>query len=137
MADDVSEVTKTIIDRNENLKKNLKSEPDEYSKDGAVEFWSSGGLMHEISPDGRPGEFDEFNIEVSHIRVTSLVKGKVAMAHYYSQGSMKPKGSPAVPNYFTRASQVFVKENGIWKVRSSHWSAVKGGSGTSQTAPEE
>jgi len=131
------EVRQEIIDGNEYLRKNLKGQTDDYSKDGAIEFWSSGGMMHEVSPDGRPGEFDEFNIDVFHIKVTTLVPGKVAMAHYYSQGSMKPKNSAVVPNYFTRVSQVFVKEGRRWKVRSSHWSAVKGGAGTSQTGEEE
>ena len=93
--------------------------------------------MQKISPDGRPGEFESFNIDVKHIHVTTLVPGKAAVAHYYSEGSMQPKGSPAVSHYLTRATQVFVKEDGKWKVRASHWSPVAGGAGTSQTALEE
>ncbi len=60
----------------------------------------------------------------------------VSVAVYYSEGSMKPKGSPAVNHYLTRATQVFVKEEGQWKIRSSHWSPVAGGSGTTQTAEQ-
>ena len=30
-------------------------------------------------------------------------------------------------------NQVFVKEGGKWKIRSSHWSPISGGSGTTQT----
>ena len=89
--------------------------------------------MHDIAPGGRPEPFEVFNIEVKHIKVITLVEGQAAVAHYYSEGSMKPKGSPAVNNYLTRVSQVFVKEDGKWKVRSSHWSPITGGSGTTQT----
>lgn len=131
------EVRQTIIDNNQALKKSLKADGREYSSQGAVEFWSSGGLMQDIDPNGRPGEFEMFNIDVKHIRITTLDPGKIALAHYYSEGAMKPKGFPAVSNYRTRVSQVYVKEGGKWKVRASHWSAISGGSGTSQTALEE
>lgn len=131
------EVKKTIIDNNQQLKKDLKVRSDVYSKDGAVEFWSSGGLMQEVAADSRPNEFESFNINVKHIKVTTLVPGQVAMAHYYSEGSMQPKGSTAVSDYRTRVSQVFVKEGGKWKLRASHWSAFAGGSGTSQAAQPE
>ncbi len=131
------EVKKTIIDSNDYTKKNLKAPVGDYSKEGAIEFWSSGGMMQEIDANGRPDEFESVNIDVKHIRVTTLVPGKVAMAHYYSEGSMKPKGSAAVSNYRTRVSQVYVKEDGKWKVRASHWSPIAGGSGTSQTAQTE
>lgn len=131
------EVRQTILDSNEYTKTSNKGSREDYSKEGAVEFWSSGGVMHEVSPDDAAGEFDEYNLDVYHIKVTTLVPGKAAVAHYYSQGTMKPKGAPSVPNYFTRATQVFVKEGGAWKVRSSHWSAVLGGSGTSQTSLQE
>lgn len=136
-ADTESEVRDAIMASNAYVKKNLKGADDDYSSEGAIEFWSSGGLMQTIEGDGRPGEFDSFDIEVKHIHVTELVPGRVAMAHYYSEGSMKPKGFPAVTNYRTRVSQVFVKEGGSWKVRASHWSPIQGGAGTSQTALTE
>lgn len=136
-ADTASEVRDAIIEGNAFVKENMKGRDNDYSKEGAVEFWSSGGLMQMIEADGRPGEFENFDIDVKHIHVTPVVEGKVAVAHYYSEGSMKPKGYPAVANYRTRVSQVFVKEDGQWKIRSSHWSAISGGSGTSQTALDE
>jgi hypothetical protein len=34
-------------------------------------------------------------------------------------------------------TEVYVKEGGKWKVRAAHWSAVTGGSGTSQTSLEQ
>ena len=39
-------------------------------------------------------------------------------------GTAKPKGAPAVSHYMTRGTQVFVKEDGEWKVRSSHYSPI-------------
>jgi len=128
------EVTKTIIDNNAYSNTNLKGRGDEMSKDGSVEFWSSGGLLHEIPGGTAPQEFESVSIDLKHIRVITLVPGQAAVAQYYSEGSMKPKGSPAVSNYRTRVTQVFVKEGGKWKVRAAHWSPIAGGSGTSQTS---
>jgi len=128
------EVTKTIIDNNAYSNSNLKGRADEMSKDGSVEFWSSGGLLHEIAGGTAPEEFESVSIDVKHIHVVTLVPGQAAVAQYYSEGSLKPKGSPAVSNYRTRVTQVFVKEGGKWKVRAAHWSPIAGGSGTSQTS---
>ena len=132
-ADDVDEVKKQIISSSEYLSKNKRSIND-YSKQGGLEFWSSGGLMHEIDPDGRPEVYDYANVKPKHIEVIVLVPGKAAVAMYYSEGAMKPKGSPAVSHYMTRVTQAFVKEGGKWKVRASHWSPIQGGAGTSQTS---
>ena len=49
---------------------------------------------------------------------------------------MKPKGANGVSHYLTRVSQSFIKEGSEWKTRTSHWSPVVGGSGTSQTGKE-
>ena len=131
------EVRQTILDSYAESNRTKKGNADGYSKDGATEFWSSGGVMNEVGPDDNGGEYEEFNINAFHIKVTTLEPGKSAVAHFYAQGSMKPKGAPRVPNYFTRAMQVFVKEGGEWKIRASHWSPVLGGSGTSQTSLQE
>jgi ketosteroid isomerase-like protein len=80
------------------------------------------------------GEFEAISVQAKHIAVLTLVEGQAAVAHYYTEGSMTPKGYPTVSNYLVRVTQVFVKEDGTWKIRSSHWSAITGGSGTSQTA---
>ena len=132
-AGDVDEVKKQIISSSEYLSKNKRSIND-YSNEGGLEFWSSGGLMHEIDPDGRPEVYDYANVKPKHIEVMILVPGKAAVAMYYSEGAMKPKGSPAVSHYMTRVTQAFVKEGGKWKVRASHWSPIQGGAGTSQTS---
>lgn len=131
------EVTQAILEANTYVRENLKDQPDNYSQRGALEFWSSGGLLHEVPPGGRPEPFDAFNVELKHIQVIPLVEGQAAVAHYYSEGSLKPKGGAAVGHYLTRVTQVFVKENGKWKIRASHWSPVAGGAGTSQTALEK
>jgi len=128
------EVIKSIMDGNAYAKKNLRDEADTVAKDGSLEFWSSGGFLQKVAADSKPSEYESVNIDAKHIEVITLVPGKVAVAQYYSEGSMAPKGSAAVSNYRTRATQVFVKEDGKWKVRAAHWSPIASGSGTSQTA---
>ena len=128
------EVIKTIMDSNAYAKKNLKDPVDTVSKEGSSEFWSSGGFLQEVEAGREPDEYESINIDAKHIHVITLVPGKVAVAQYYSEGSMVREDSPAVSNYRTRATQVFVKEDGKWKVRAAHWSPIAGGSGTSQTA---
>lgn len=132
-SDTEKEVTQTILESNAYTNQSLKGRADDYSSKGALEFWSSGGLLQEIPPGGRPDDFDAINITPKNIRVLALVEGQAAVAHYYSEGSLKPKGAPAVGHYLTRVTQVYVKEAGKWRVRSSHWSAVAAGSGTTQT----
>ena len=135
LAGDAEDVRKAIEDDFSYLNKNERSK-NEYSKDGALEFWSSGGLLHKIDASGRPEAYEEVSLSPKHIDVVVLAPGKAAVAFYYSEGRLKPKGSAGVNHYLTRVSQTFVKEGGKWKTRSSHWSPVKGGSGTSQTGKE-
>lgn len=133
---DEIEIVQLILDSDTVINETKVASPEDYSEHGALEFWSSGGLLQEIPPGGRTTEFDEVNLHSKHIRVISLVEGQAAVAHFYSEGSMTPKGSAPVNNYLTRVTQVYVKENGEWKLRSSHWSRVLGGGGTSQTAQQ-
>ncbi len=132
-AGDKEDIVNQIIAENNYANKNNRT-MDIYSKDGALEFWSSGGLLNEVGIEGRINEFDSFNMNVKHIEVIILVPKKAAVAMYYSEGSMTPEGANPVGHYLTRVTQVFVKENGEWKVRASHWSPIAGGAGTSQTA---
>jgi hypothetical protein len=129
-----AEIKKVILDGIAYSKGNLRDEDDTVSKDGSLEFWSSGGFLQEVTADTEPDEYESVNIDAKHIHVITLVPGQAAVAQYYSEGSMAPKGSAAVSNYRTRATQVFVKEGSKWKVRAAHWSPIAGGSGTSQTA---
>ena len=124
------------VESDKNLHLATKSNLNDYSKDGALEFWSSGGLLQKISSSGRPESYDDVNLTPKHIEVVILAPGKAAVALYYSEGYLKPKGSKAVDHYLTRVSQAFVKEDGEWRTRTSHWSPVKGGYGTSQTGKE-
>jgi hypothetical protein len=128
----VREVTETIMENSRYLNENRTPAPGSYSSEGALEFWSSGGLMNEVTDRDATG-FDMVNVEAKHIQVLPIVEGRVAVAHYYSEGAMKPKGFAGVSNYLTRVSQVYVKEGERWVIRSSHWSPVAAGSGTTQT----
>ena len=105
---DEMEITQLILDGDAYLNANNVALAEDYSQHGALEFWSSGGLLQEIPPSGRRTEFDAVNVHSKHIRVISLVEGQAAVAHFYSEGSMTPKGSSAVNNYLTRATQVYV-----------------------------
>ncbi|MBT8110048.1 MAG: nuclear transport factor 2 family protein [Gammaproteobacteria bacterium] len=138
-ADEATEkaIIKLVMDGNAYANKNLKDKADTVSKDGSLEFWSSGGLLQEVSPDLPLQEYESMTIKAKHIRVITLVPGEIAVAQYYSEGGMAPVGSPAVNNYRTRATQVFVKEGGKWKVRAAHWSPIQGGAGTSQTSVDD
>jgi len=103
------------------------------SKLGSKEFFSSGGLLNDIDRASTGNAFDIFEGTRKHIEVIVLVEGQAAVAHFYQEAMMQPKGLPAVPNYRTRVTQVYVKEDGGWKIRAAHWSPLVGGAGTSQT----
>ena len=89
-ASDEEDIKKQILANNAYAKKNNQA-ADEYSAKGALEFWSSGGLLHTVSPGGRPEKYDYMNIDFKHIEVVVLVPKKAAVAMYYSEGSMKPE----------------------------------------------
>lgn len=71
---------------------------------------------------------DESNFNPRYIEVDVLAKGKVAVAYYYLVGSYKI-GGVSESNYRTRVSQIFLKENGNWKVKSGHFSPLHSGTG--------
>ncbi len=127
------EVIATILASYEYLKEHKTSNPEDYPHDGALEFWSSGGLIHRIEPGGRGERYDSFNVVPSDIKVVAH-SDTVATVLFYAEGSFKPKGYPAVSNYLVRVTQTYVKENDRWVTPVSHWSPILGGSGTSQTA---
>ncbi len=129
----VAEVKQTVEADMAETRATKMQQASQISKDGSVEFWSSGGLLNRKKPGGEPQEFDVFNLYAKHIEVIPLAEG-VAVAMYYSEGTMQPKGHPDVLNYRTRVTTVYVKEDGAWKQRAGHWSPLAGGSGTSQTA---
>ena len=136
-ANDKDEITKEIVKAIDYLNKN-NSTYNNYSSDGALEFWSSGGLLNYIPSTGPNINYELVNMKTKHIEVVVLVPKKAAVAMYYMEGSMKPEGSNwDVSNYLTRVSQTFAKEKGKWVVKTSHFSPVQGGQGTTATSTKE
>jgi hypothetical protein len=133
MADTASEVRQVVLDQIAHMNQELNQDPMRLSKDGSIEFFSSGGLLTYLDRTSGGNTFEMFEGSIKHIEVVVLVEGQAAVAHFYQEAMMQPKGLPAVPNYRTRVTQVFVKEEGDWKIRAAHWSPLMGGAGTSQT----
>ena len=80
IAGDKEDIIKQIMASNNYLNKN-KTNMAEYSKEGALEFWSSGGLLHEVGPDGRSDEYDSVNMNIKHVEVIILVPKKSSGSH--------------------------------------------------------
>ena len=133
MADTATEVRQVILDDLAHANQELNQDPMRLSKDGSKEFNSSGGLLNHLERTSGGNTFEMFEGSIKHIEVVVLVEGQAAVAHFYQEAMMKPTGLPAVPNYRTRVTQIFVKEEGGWKIRAAHWSPLMGGAGTSQT----
>ena len=133
MADTATEVRQVILDDLAHMNQELNQDPMRLSKDGSKEFFSSGGLLNHLERTSGGNTFEMFEGSIKHIEVVVLVEGQAAVAHFYQEAMMQPTGLPAVPNYRTRVTQVFVKEEGDWKIRAAHWSPLMGGAGTSQT----
>ena len=133
MADTATEVRQVILDDLAHMNQELNQDPMRLSKDGSKEFFSSGGLLNHLDRTSGGNTFEMFEGSIKHIEVVVLVEGQAAVAHFYQAAMMQPTGLPAVPNYRTRVTQIFVKEEGDWKIRAAHWSPLMGGAGTSQT----
>ena len=131
---DAAEITAMILKNQTESNKQNKQVQGVISKDGSVEFWSSGGLRQHVENGGELPSYTNLNIIAKDIEITSLVSGEAAVATYYAEGSLQAKGGSPVSNYLTRVTIVFVKEDGEWKRRAAHWSPITGGAGTTQTA---
>ena len=129
------EVKQIILGNNAYALKNLKDKAKAISKEGSLEFWSSGGLLHSIQQN-TIREFDAYNLHPKHIKVIEI-NATTAVALYYVEGNYQEKGSVNNANYLTRAMEVYVKEEGGWKIRTAHWSPLTGGKGTTETAVQE
>ena len=127
------QIRQTIVGNYALTAENLADQMQETSMHGSLAFWSSGGLVQDVSANDDPVRYESFNLVPKHIQVISLGDG-VAMAQFYVEGSYQPAEGPPVAHYLTRATQVFVLEAGEWKVRAAHFSPVTGGSGTHVTA---
>ena len=133
IADTATEVRQAVLDHLAHMNQELNQDPMRLSKDGSKEFFSSGGLLNHLDRTSGGNTFEMFQGSIKHIEVVVLVEGQAAVAHFYQEAMMQPTGLSAVPNYRTRVTQIFVKEEGDWKIRAAHWSPLMGGAGTSQT----
>ena len=127
------EVKQHILDNNAYALKNLKDKAKTISKEGSLEFWSSGGLLQSLQQNSKVREFDAYNLHQKHIKVIEI-NATTAVALYYVEGDYQEKESENNANYLTRAMEVYVKEEGGWKIRTAHWSPLTGGKGTTETA---
>ena len=130
-----NEVKQLILENNDYALQNLKFKGNTVSKKGSLEFWSSGGLLQSIE-EGFTREFDNYNLHSKHIKVIEI-NPTTAVALYYVEGNVQHKGSEKNGNYLTRVMQVYVKEEGGWKIRAAHWSPLTGGKGTTETAAND
>lgn len=102
--------------------------------EGSLEFWSSGGLLHLVSSEEVMPRFEDRNLVPKHIEVVSLVPGEAVVAMFYEEGTAVVAGSPAIDHFLTRVTEVFVKQDGEWRLRAAHASPMGGGRGTTSTA---
>jgi hypothetical protein len=136
VADTADEIKAMIIQDNADTRENLTASNDVYSKHGSVEFWSSGGLMQDVPADSPVATWDSFALTPKHIKVVTLVEDQAAVAMYYSEGSFQETGKDPVSHYMTRVTDVYVKEDGKWKLRAAHYSPIAAGQGTEQSSVE-
>jgi hypothetical protein len=134
LADTAEEIRAEVVKSAAYVRENRKGQENTIAEAGAVEFWSSGGLMQRIPADAPVPTYEQFSLTPKHIEVITLVEGEAAVAMYYSEGAYHPTGAAAVSHYMTRVTEVYVKEDGRWKVRAAHYSPIAAGMGTSQTA---
>ena len=127
------EVKQLILDDNAYALKNLKDKAKTISKKGSLEFWSSGGLLQSAQQNDKVRKFETFNTHPKYIKIIEI-NATTAVAMYYVEGNVQHKGSENNANYLTRVMQVYVKEEGGWKIRAAHWSPLTGGKGTTETA---
>ena len=126
-------VRQTIIDRMAFNRENLRAAEGQNSRDGMVQFRSSGGLLEQTPTDPPPREF-VFNTRTpKHITVI-LLNDEAAVVHMYVEGGSQVVGQQPVPNYLVRGTLVMVLEGGEWKQRAAHWSPIQGGTGTNEPA---
>ncbi len=127
---DIEEVTNPFL-KMYDMVNNKRHWTSMISSKGSHEFWSSGGFLNFVKNGAEIMEIENNTIRPKHIKIVPVEPGKVAVAMFYAEGSEKQVGRPAVDHYMTRATVVFAKEEGSWKIRAMHWSPISGGQGTS------
>ena len=109
-ATDAAEITAMILKNQAQSNRDNQQVKGVISKDGSVEFWSSGGLRQDVKNSMSLPDYASLNIMAKDIEVATVVPGQAAVATYYAEGSLQAKGAAAVSNYLTRVTMVFVKE---------------------------
>ena len=105
IAGDKEDIIKQLLANNAYAKKNNQT-ADEYSANGALEFWSSGGLMQKIEPAGRPDKYDYMKIDFKHIEVIVLVPKNNSWV--INLKSFKVACCVLCPNKYFRRSHQFI-----------------------------
>ena len=92
-------------------------------------FWfRQESTVSAVTAKGWGSPNNKFDFEPRYIEIDVLEKGKIAIAYYYLVGSYTINGT-SKSDYRTRVSQILVKENGSWKIKSGHFTQLHGGSG--------
>ena len=66
------EVKQLILDNNAYALKNLELKAKMISKEGALEFWSSGGLLQSAQQNDKVRKFETFHTHPKHIKVIEI-----------------------------------------------------------------
>jgi len=136
IADDKSEVINAVSSHWEyQNEKNWKKFVGTLHSEGTMNGDSNGSFWFKqestvsaITANGWGSPNNKFDFEPRYIEIDVLEKGKIAIAYYYLVGSYTINGT-SKSDYRTRVSQVFIKENGSWKIKSGHFTQLHGGSG--------
>ena len=134
IANDEAEVTEIVNKHWEyQNKKNWKKYVGTLYSDGTMNGDSNGSFWYmqestvaAVTEGQAPS--NEFNFKPRYIKIDVLEKDRVAIAYYYLVGSYSINGQEK-NDYRTRVSQVFVKEEGGWKIKSGHFTPLYSGSG--------
>lgn len=102
---------------------------------GVWQARSDGGLWDFLTPDEVETLINDspnnLRFRPYHVEVGIIGQNKdVAYANYYLVGTITgPNRKVIASNYRTRASDIFIKENGKWVTVSMHYSPLHGGMG--------
>ena len=134
IADTADEIKAMIIQDHADVHKNLADKNDGYSKHGSVEFWSIGGLIQYVQANAPIANWKNYSLTPKHIEVVTLVEDQTAAVIYYSEGLFHETNQSLVSHNIARVTDVYVREDGKWKLRAAHYSPIAAGQGTGQTS---
>jgi len=96
MADTASEVRQVVLDQVAHMNQELTQDPMRLSKDGSIEFFSSGGLLTYLDRTSGGNTFEMFEGSIKHIEVVVLSKVKRRCA-LYQEAMMQLQDCPLYP----------------------------------------